>query len=262
MDAAVELQVTGAIATVTLNRPDRMNAMNDELLDQLADALGRVGDDDEIGAVILTGAGRAFCVGGDLQGFSEDGGETPRSEAVSRLRRQSRAAELLRTMPAVTIAAVNGACAGAGLGLAAAADLRFAASGAVFRTAFLNAALSGDFGTAWSLSRLLGEARARELFFMDEKITAEQALSYGLVSRVVAGEELLELAERTAERIAAHAPLARRGAKANLNESHQLGLAEALANESPRHVACAYSEDATEAARAFLDRRPPVFSGR
>lgn len=252
----------GSVGYVTLNRPDQLNSMNDALLDGLVEVLEDLSHDRSIGVVVLTGAGRAFCAGGDLNAMAEGFKNATPAGETAKLRRHARASELLRTMPAVTIAAVNGACAGAGLGLAAAADLRFASAAAVFRTAFLTAGMSGDFGAAWSLTRLLGEAKARELYFLNEKLDAESAARLGLVSRVFDDDCLEDEVERIAVSIASSAPLARVGMKLNLNEAHRLDLSEAIAHESLRHVSCGFSEDAAEAGAAFLERRVPVFSGR
>lgn len=261
MNQAVLLEIEGAVATVTLNRPDRMNAMNDTLLDGLLEALEQVASDPAVAVMILTGNGRAFCAGGDLTSMSAGLGELPRETAVSSLRRHARASEILRTMPVVTIAAVNGACAGAGLGLAAATDLRIASEKAVFRVAFLGAGMSGDFGTGWLLTELLGEAKTRELYLLDEKFGAEEAQRIGLVSHVHAPEELTKEVRVIADRIAASAPLARAGIKANLNEASTVSLSEAIRRESIRHITCGYSEDAAEAGKAFLEQRMPVFVG-
>lgn len=262
MGDVVESWRDGPVGYVRLNRPDQMNAMNDALLDALVEALEDVSHDSAVGAVVITGAGRAFCAGGDLNAMAEGFAQATLASETAKLRRHARAAELLRTMPAVTIAAVNGACAGAGLGLALAADLRLAASSAVFKTAFLTAAMSGDFGTAWSLSRLLGEARARELYFLNERIDTDVAARLGLVSKVFEADVFTQEVDRVARAIATSAPLARAGMKLNLNEAHAIDLTEAIARESSRHVACAFSADAAEAGSAFLERRPPVFSGR
>ena len=259
---ATQVEREGAVAVVRLNRPDRLNAMSDVMLDELLATLEGFAEDEALGALVLTGNGRAFCAGGDLSSMSEGLDGIPQERMVTSLRRQVRITELLRTVSAVTIAAVNGPCAGAGLGLAAACDLRYAADTAVFRVAFLGAAMSGDFGTAWLLSRLLGEARARELYFLDEKVRADEALRIGLVSRVFPVGDLLKEVGGIAEHIAAAAPLARRGIKANLNAAGAQSLADALREESVRHVACAYSEDAAEAGAAFLERRQPVYRGR
>jgi 2-(1,2-epoxy-1,2-dihydrophenyl)acetyl-CoA isomerase len=262
MSDEVKSWKNGAVGHVVLNRPDQLNAMNDALLDSLVDKLEDFSHDRAVGVVVLTGAGRAFCAGGDLSAMAEAFKTATPAGETAKLRRHARAAELLRTMPAVTIAAVNGACAGAGLGLALAADLRLVSGSAVFKTAFLSAAMSGDFGTAWSLTRLLGEARARELYFLNEKIDADSAVRLGLASRVVANEGFADEVDRVARSIAGSAPLARERMKENLNEAYRLDLSEAIARESVRHVSCGFSQDAAEAGAAFLERRTPVFAGR
>jgi 2-(1,2-epoxy-1,2-dihydrophenyl)acetyl-CoA isomerase len=262
MSGCVLVKTDDRVATVILNRPDRLNAMNDELLDDLVEALEGVASDPSLGAVVITGAGRGFCAGGDLASIAEEAGDAPLESRITMLRRHTRAAELLREMPAVTIAAVNGPCAGAGLSLAAAADLRIAGESAVFRTAFLTAGMSGDFGGSWSLTHLLGAAKARELYLLNAKVSAAEAHRIGLVSSVVPDDALPEEAARTAAQAAASAPLARAGMKANLNEAVQLSFAESLMREAERHVRCALSDDAAEAGSAFLERRTPVFHGR
>jgi len=262
MTGPVLLDVRESVATVILNRPDRLNAMNDDLLDMLVEVLEDVGSNPSVAAVVLTGAGRAFCAGGDLAAMASAAeGEPSVEHKITGLRRHMRAAELLREMSAVTIAAVNGACAGAGLALAAAADLRIAADSAVFRTAFLSAGMSGDFGGTWSLTQLLGAGKARELYLCDERIPAREAERIGLVGSVVADDELAETAAKRASSFAAAAPLARIGIKANLNEAVHVSFAESLQHEAERHIRCARSDDAAEAGRAFLERRAPVFSG-
>lgn len=262
MSGCVLVKTDDGVATVILNRPERLNAMNDELLDDLVEALEGVASDTSLGAVVLTGAGRGFCAGGDLASLTEEAADASIENRITMLRRHTRAAELLREMPAVTIAAVNGPCAGAGLSLAAAADVRIAGQAAVFRTAFLTAGMSGDFGGSWSLTHLLGAAKARELYLLNEKTSAGEAHRIGLVSSVVADDALMDEAARMAAQAAASAPLARAGMKANLNEAVRLSFAESLTREAERHVRCAYSEDAAEAGRAFLERRTPVFHGR
>jgi 2-(1,2-epoxy-1,2-dihydrophenyl)acetyl-CoA isomerase len=159
------------------------------------------------------------------------------------------------------VAAVNGPCAGAGLSLALACDLRLASATAVFRTAFLGAGLSGDFGGTWSLSRLLGEARAKELYLLDEKVPAAEALRLGLVTRVFGAEEFTASVAGVVDGLAGRAPLALRGIKENLTDAARLSFAEACDREAARHIACSLSADSAEAAAAFLERRGPVFTG-
>lgn len=254
----VLLERRGAVATVTLNRPDRLNAMNTALLDALADTLETLNDDRTVRVIIVTGAGRAFCVGGDL---SADHTGIGHSQAESRLRHHTRASEILREGRAVSIAAVNGAAAGAGFSLAAACDLRIVAESGLFRSAFLTAAMSGDFGLGWSLTHLLGGARAREILLLNEKISASRALQMGLATQVCADAQLEDKVLALAETIAAGPPLAIAGVKANLDDAARLSFTECLRRECERHIATAFSADAREAGAAFLEKRPAKFSG-
>lgn len=251
----------GLVATVTMNRPDRLNTLNKPLQSALVYALEDVASDVEVRAVILTGAGRGFCAGGEL-GEQHDAHSWPQASEVGQLRWMERAIELLVTMPKVTIAAINGACAGAGVSLACACDLRVAADRAVFNTAFLTAGLPGDYGSAWLLSRLLGGARARDLLLFPRRVTADEALGLGLLSRVVPADELRSTVDTLAAGAAASAPLAVRGMKANLQSAEILPLADYLSVEVERQIECGRSEDAAEAGRAFLEKRQPVFKGR
>jgi 2-(1,2-epoxy-1,2-dihydrophenyl)acetyl-CoA isomerase len=257
-------QVDGAVATITLNRPDQMNTMGDGLVEQAMGALEQCADDDAVRVVILTGAGRAFCAGGDLRGMAAGGNGRPPSveSSITRLRGAMRTSQLLHEMPKVTIAAINGACAGAGLAWACACDLRYCAESAMFNTAFMTAGLSGDFGGTWTLPRIVGPAKARELYLLAEKFGAEQAERIGLVSAVLAPEELIGFVRQKAQRIAGFAPLTVRAIKENLNDSLEVGFAQQLDREAERHVHCGLTEDAREAARAFLEKREPVFHGR
>jgi 2-(1,2-epoxy-1,2-dihydrophenyl)acetyl-CoA isomerase len=267
MSDTVLYDVDGAIATVTLNRPERMNTMNYELLEDAMEALERAADDERVRVLILTGNGRAFCAGGDLETMAEgsvpgvDGGPST-AAATNQLRAYMRTSQLLHEMSKVTIAAVNGACAGAGLSWACACDIRLCSESAVFNTAFMTAGLSGDFGGTWTLPRIVGPARARELYLLAEKFRAADAERFGLVSRVVPDGELMGEVRRVAERIAAFAPLTMRAIKANLNDALQLGFSELLDREAERHIRCGLTADAREAAAAFLEKRAPRFVGR
>ncbi len=267
MNDSVHYDVDGAIATVTLNRPERMNTMDQALLDGALDALQRAADDTRVRAVILTGNGRAFCAGGDLEAMAAgnvpgiDGSPAVQSQ-IAMLRHAMRTSQLLRDMPKVTVAAINGACAGAGLAWACACDLRYCAESAVFNTAFMTAGLSGDFGGTWTLQRIVGPAKARELYLLAEKFRAPEAERIGLVSRMVPDGELMGEVRRVAERICSFAPLTMQAIKANLNDAATLSFPELLDREAERHIRCGLTEDAREAATAFLEKRPPRFVGR
>lgn len=259
----LERDATG-VATIRLNRPERLNAMNDELLDRLVECVERTVDDPAVRVIVVTGVGRGFCVGGDLQGFKDDGakpGPTP-EEQYAALRKRVHLIELLRASPAASVAAVNGACAGAGLGLALACDLRVAREGAVFRSAFLAAGLSGDFAGSWLLTRMLGEAKAKEIYLLDHKISAAEAARLGMVTAVHPAVRFETEVQALAARLAATAPIALANIKRNLADASNLSLADFCDVESQRHIDSYRTEDRAEAAAAFLERRTPVFSGR
>jgi 2-(1,2-epoxy-1,2-dihydrophenyl)acetyl-CoA isomerase len=261
--SVVLYDVAERVATVTLNRPERRNAMSPELLAGLLAALEEAAADDDVRAVVLTGAGPTFCVGGDLQSFAlGDSGETSLEERIAALRDSVRCSELLREMPKPTIAAVHGAAAGAGLSLACAADIRVASRSTVFRTAFLSAGLSGDFGGTWTLPRLVGESKARELYLLNRKIDAEEAYRIGLVAEIVDDESFHKRVREVADELAVQAPLAVRRIKENLRVTWQGTFAEHLDGECERHVGLTRTADSAEAARAFLEKRAPVFHGR
>src|SRR4051812_26697114 len=169
-------RVDDGVAILTMNRPERRNALSPAMLDALAGALADAEADDDVRCVVLTGAGGAFCAGGDVKAMAEAPGAFDYEEAVAVQRRSQRATSgRLHGMPKPTIAALPGAAAGAGFALALACDLRIAARGAVLTTAFGRVGLSGDYGGTWFLSRLVGTAKARELYFLSERVTADEA---------------------------------------------------------------------------------------
>ena len=241
MTDTVRFEVSGPVATITLNRPDRLNAMTEELIGGVLACLEQASADDAIRAVVLTGAGRGFCAGGDLGAMGEFA--EPRTPGASRaeLRRLHHTTELLHEMPKVTIAAVNGPCAGAGLSWACACDLRIAAESAVFRTAFLSAGLTGDFGGTWSLTRIVGAGRARHLFFLNEKLSAASAAAIGLVGEVVPDGALMSRVADIASGLAQAPPHVIAGIKQNLNDAQELGLHAMLNAEADRQVQAALS---------------------
>ena len=178
-ESVVLVSKDNGVATVTMNRPDRLNGMTHLMLFETYDALLKLSEDPSIRVLVLTGAGRGFCPGADLRVMAE-GDPGPEHDAA-----WFRVPVLLHEMPPVTIAAVNGACAGAGLGWAAACDLRLAARGAKFNTAFLNVAVAGDMGLPWSLPRLVGAGRARDLSLCPRKLDADEAFAIGLVTVIL-----------------------------------------------------------------------------
>jgi 2-(1,2-epoxy-1,2-dihydrophenyl)acetyl-CoA isomerase len=249
------------IAWLTLNRPDRLNAFSPPMLLALGEALQRLGSDAKVGAIVITGAGRGFCAGGDVktmesrtaQGFEE---------RVEGLRRVHQLPLLLRTLPKVVIAMINGPAVGAGLGLAMACDLRIAGRSARFGTGFAGVGYSGDFGGSWSLTRLVGTAKARELYFLGDIIDAAAAAALGLVTRVVDDEALQRETTALARRIADGPCVAYGYMKRNLFAAETEPLAAVLEMEAVHQARTAMTEDHLEASRAFVEKRRPVFRGR
>lgn len=261
---AVTLEVDGAVATLTFNRPEQRNSLSDALVAQSLDAIEQLIDTPEVRVLVLTGAGTHFSVGGDLDKFSA--GEftsegMPLEASVRELVGATQLSVQLRESRLLTIAAVRGACAGAGLSIAAACDLRVASDTSVFRTAFLDAGLSGDFGGTWLLTRLLGEAQAKELFLLNEKFDAAEALRIGLVTRVFTDDELMAGALILAEQLAAKPPIALRHVKQNLTDTTP-DFSLAIGREAYRNIVSGRTADAVEAATAFLEKRAPVFTGK
>lgn len=264
MSDTVLYETDGAIATITLNRPDHLNAMNKELMATMVDTLERASSDPAIRVLILTGAGRGFCAGGDLGGMADGEFKEDISieKRIAELRQSMRTSQRLRESSFVSIAAINGPCAGAGLSWALACDLRYAAQSAKFSTAFLNAGLSGDFGGTYTLTQIVGTAKARELYLLSDRFTAGEAERMGLVSEAVADDDLMTHVRQKAQQMADAAPIALRRIKQNLNDATRLSMSEALDREADRHSRCGTTEDNTEAAKAFLEKRKPVFMNR
>ncbi len=254
--------VTDRVATLTLNRPDRLNALSTPMLDGLLEALPRLAADPGIAVLILTGAGRGFCAGGDVKSMAEGTSQLAMEDAVQRLRARMEVSRLLHEIPKPTIAMVNGPAAGAGLAMALACDLRVASESARFITAFAKVGFSGDFGGSYFLSKLVGSGNARELYYTGEPLSAAQALALGVVNRVVADAELAEATMTLATRLARGPGIALGLMKKNFNAAETGTLAELLDLEALHQVRTARTEDHAEAARAFVEKRPPVFKGQ
>jgi 2-(1,2-epoxy-1,2-dihydrophenyl)acetyl-CoA isomerase len=249
------------IAWLTLNRPDRLNAFSPAMLAGLAEALARLGADAAIGAIIVTGAGRGFCAGGDVKTMGDRAAQGF-EERVEDLRRMHRLPMLLRTIPKIVVAMVNGPAAGAGLGLAMACDLRIAGRSARFGTGFAGVGYSGDFGGSWSLTRLVGTAKTRELYFLGDIIDAAEAASLGLVNRVVDDDALQRETTALARRIADGPRVAYGYMKRNLFAAETQSFEAVLEMEAVHQARTAMTEDHLEAATAFVEKRRPVFKGR
>src|SRR5713101_3760319 len=227
--------IKDGVAVLTLNRPERLNAMSRPMLDALLEALPRLAADPAVGAVVLTGAGRGFCAGGDVKAMAEgrEAEGTTLEERAQALRGRMEVSRWLHEMPKPTIAMVRGAAAGAGLSLALACDLRVAGDTARFAPAFARVGYSGDFGGSWFLTRLVGTAKARELYYTADILDAQQALLLGLVNRVVPDRHLEEETLALAQRLARGPRVALRYMKRNFNGGD--GDAQGLAR--PRGLA-------------------------
>jgi 2-(1,2-epoxy-1,2-dihydrophenyl)acetyl-CoA isomerase len=257
-------QVKDGVAVLTMNRPDRLNAMSGAMLDAMIEALPRLAADTNVGVVVLTGAGRGFCSGGDVKAMAEGTeaeGDTLESRAHA-LRSRMEVSRWLHEMPKPTIAMVRGAAAGAGLSLALACDLRVASDNAKFATAFARVGYSGDFGGSYYLTQLVGTAKARELYYTADIVDAQQALTLGIVNRVVSDAKLEDETMALAARIATGPRVALGYMKRNMNAAESGNLKELLDLEAWHHTRTGLTEDHREAARAFVDKRTPVFKGR
>jgi 2-(1,2-epoxy-1,2-dihydrophenyl)acetyl-CoA isomerase len=253
------------VALLTLNRPERLNALTRDMMQSLLSRLADCALDDAIGCVVLTGAGGAFCAGGDVHvqaRVAADGSPETPEQRTDLLRASMEASRLLHEMPKPTIAMVNGVAAGAGLSLALACDLRIAGRSARMTTAFAKVGLSGDYGGTWFLTQLVGTAKARELYFMSEMLDAARIQGLGLANSVVSDDELIAETIALAERLANGPSVALRYVKRNLNVAEHRDLAAALDSEAYGMLRCRASEDHKEAAQAFVDKRAPVFRGR
>ncbi|HTO69115.1 MAG TPA: enoyl-CoA hydratase-related protein [Myxococcota bacterium] len=254
--ATIRCEVSGPVARVTLHRPERLNGMTNQMVVETHEALSRLAGDARVRVLVLTGAGRGFCPGADLGHFTS-------GDAAARDVRLAPehldVPRLLHEMPAVTLAAVNGACAGAGLGWACGCDLRVAARSANFSTAFLRVAVAGDMALPWLLPRLVGAAKARELSFLCEKFSADEAARIGLVARVWDDADFAREVESLVARLARSSPTALRALKAHYGAAETLPLDEYLRLESEAHLRIASGPDAAEAFRAFVEKREPKF---
>ena len=255
--------IVDGVAVLTLNRPDRLNAMSGGMLDGLLEALPRLAEDALVGAIVLTGAGRGFCAGGDVKAMAE-GTEMSGTleERAHGLRTQMEVSRWLHEMPKPTIAMVKGAAAGAGLSLALACDLRMAGESARFATAFARVGYSGDFGGSYFLTQLVGTAKARELYYTAEIVDAPQALALGLVNRVVPDARLEAETMALAARIAKGPRVALSYMKRNMNAAESGTLKDLLDLEAWHHSRTGMTEDHREAARAFVEKREPRFKGK
>lgn len=264
----IRFDIDGDVAWITLDRPDSLNAMSGPMMAGLAESLERCSGDDAIRAVVLTGEGdRAFCAGGDVKGMaSRTSGNGPAptvEDRIASLHENMRASSLvLHAMPKPTIAAINGYAMGAGLSLALACDLRVMAAEAQLGTAFAGVALAGDYGGTWFMTRLVGAAKARELYFLNDRVPSERALELGLVNWVVPRAELRAKTAEIAGRLASGPTKTLGMMKTSLVCAEHADLETLLEMEARHQVLSGTTEDHREAAKAFVEKRKPTFVGR
>src|SRR6266446_5048873 len=250
------------IATLVMNRPDRLNALNGELSMAINDALGRLAQDQSVNVVVITGAGRAFCAGGDLAAIGK-GRQSRQTQGLEPVLRGGMQMVLkMRTMPQPVIAAVNGPAAGAGMNVALAADIRIAAEEATFGQNFAKVGLYPDYGGTYFLPQLVGPSKAAELAYTGDMIDAKTALALGLVNQVVPAAQLEAAVKTLAQKIAQGPSLAIQAVKKALFASGEKELAQALDNEVREQIRCYLSDDGNEGIRAFFEKRHPTFQGK
>ena len=254
------------VLRLTLNQPDKLNALSDQMIAGLLEELGRAAQDGDVRCILLTGAGRGFCSGGDISRMRErneaDGPGPTIEQRMASLRRAEDVSLMLHELPKPTIAAINGAVAGAGLSIALACDLRIAADSARLVTAFARVGFSGDFGGTWLMTRLVGPALAKEFYFLADPIDANRALTLGLVNRVVPAAALMAEAEGLAKRLASGPAIAYGYMKANINAALTSDFRTLLDREAMGQTMTGRTEDHKQAVKAFLEKRQPTFKGR
>ena len=255
------------VAVLTLNRPEARNAMSGEMNAALQKMLAEAELDNEIKCIVLTGAGKGFCAGGDVKGMASSGDGTvgPRTidQAIHAQRVNQRAtAGKLFKMPKPTIAALPGAAAGAGLSFALACDMRVMASNAIMTTAFARVGFSGDYGGTYFMAQLVGTAKAKELYYLSDRVSADEALRLGLTNWVCEPDELQAKALEIGHRISSGPTVAYRYMKENLNRALAGDVDDCMDLEATHHVHCGQTQDHREASKAFVEKREPVFIGK
>lgn len=258
--------VTNGVAVLTLNRAEARNALTPEMFIGLEACLTDFEKNPAVKVIVLTGAGKGFCAGGDLKAMAEGDngglGSQPIDELIhwQRLTQRNTAGKLFK-MPKPTIAALPGAAAGAGLSLALACDMRVMATNAIMTTAFARAGFAGDFGGTYFMTQLLGAAKARELYFLSERVSADEALKLGLTNWVCEPDELMQQTLEIAGRLASGPTIAYRYMKENLNRAMSANVDDCLDLEATHHIHCGQTDDHKEAAAAFVEKREPTFKG-
>lgn len=262
MGKVSDMTIDGHTAVITLNRPERLNALSPELRDELAAALNAVGENDDIRVAVLTGSGRGFCSGADLSGFSAADSEPGQNEQLDELGWVGRQAKSVYQLDKPVIAAVNGVAAGAGMSLALSCDVRVGSENSRFKSVFIERNLSPDSGLSFFLPRIVGQSRAADLIYTSRAVDAEEAFRIGLLDRLVAHDQLLDTALEMAAQMAQWPPLALRSSKRVLQHSLEVGLDDALRYEmTGLSYARRAKNDAKESLAAFREKRKPTYTG-
>ena len=261
MNDMVLQKLEGGLLTITMNRPERKNALNPEMVAGLVEAARRAADDPEVRAVLFKGAGGSFCVGGDVKSMAAGRAPLPFEVKMANLRRGMEVSRILHQMPKPVVAQLDGAAAGAGLSMALSCDLRIASESCKITTAFAKVGFSGDYGGTYFLTQLLGSARARELYLMSPVLTAKEAHAIGMVTKVVPDAEIDAAAHELALSLAQGPSIALGFIKRNINNAEHLPLEDCFDGEAIHHTRCSDTEDHKEAAKAFVEKRKPSFRG-
>tara|TARA_B100001029_G_scaffold23171_1_gene15841 strand:- start:1832 stop:2653 length:822 start_codon:yes stop_codon:yes gene_type:complete len=261
------LEKGDGIAVLTMNRPEARNAMSGEMNEAMQRILAEVEVDPDVRCVVLTGAGKGFCAGGDVKGMASSGdgtvGQNTIDAAIHKQRVHQRATSgKLFKMPKPTIAALPGAAAGAGLSYALACDLRVMSKTAIMTTAFARVGFSGDYGGSYFMTQLIGSAKARELYMLSDRVSAEEALKLGLANWVCEPEELMDKTMEIASKLANGPAVAYRYMKENLNRAMNGEVDDCLDLEATHHIHCGQTEDHRNATKAFVEKKEPVFKGK
>jgi len=262
MNDMVLQQLESGLLTITMNRPDRRNALNPEMTQGLVEAARRAAEYHEVRAVLLKGKGGTFCVGGDVKAMAEYRVPLPFETRLANLRRGMEVSRILHQMPKPVVAQLDGAAAGAGLSIALACDLRVASASVKITTAFAKVGYSGDYGGSYFLTHLLGSAKARELYLLSQLLSAEEAYALGLVTRVVPDAEIDAAAHELALSLAQGPSVTLGYIKRNINNAEQLSLEACFDAEAMHHSRTGETADHKEAAKAFVEKRKPVFRGQ
>lgn len=255
----VLLSTEGAVATLAINRPDARNGLVRGMGAEIHALLKRIAANKDVRLLVFRGVGRDFCPGADMKapGKASDGGQAPAPDFDA-----YQVTVMLHEMPQVTIAAIRGACAGAGLGYAAACDLRVGDDDVRINTAFLDVGVAGDMGVPWLLPRLIGSGRARDLMFFPRKIGSAEAKAIGFLQRVWQADRFEDELSALTARLAAAAPLALTAMKGNFVEAERTDLRSFITIEAERHIRLLQTTDRIEAFKAWIEKRPAKFTGR